>query len=82
MRRPRVKSAWWGRLGKEYFYCPEDEAAVIVIVIVMVMVHGIDMLAWLYLLYLVSSGAARREEKVESWKEVEGDGPGKVNDDC
>ena len=44
MRRPRVKSAWWGRLGKEYCYCPEDEAAVIVMV--MVMVHGIDMLAW------------------------------------
>ena len=39
------------------------------------------MLAWgcTYCIY-ISSGAARREEKVESWKEVEGDGPGKVND--
>ena len=68
-------------MGKAYCYCPEDDAAVIVMV--MEMVHGIDMLAWLYLLYLctciylVSSGAARREEKVKSWKEVEGDGRGR-----
>ena len=85
MRRPWVKSAWWGRLGKEYFYCPEDEAAVIVIVSDGARDRYVGVVVLIVSSMLVSSGALRagRRRWNRGRKEVEGDGPGrgKVNDD-
>ena len=37
---PPAKNAWWERLWKEYLYCPEDEATVIIIVMVVYGVWG------------------------------------------